>query len=297
MIEGKASQTAYEQAFMRALESLAPKDRRVCDDPLAVEFMEERHRKALQRARTSKFWTKVWLSAWYRDPTGAKAEGVGRTRYIDDYLQAGIKSGVWQVVILGAGCDSRAYRLKELEQIKVFEVDHPDTQKSKIANVKRVLGHLPPWVSYVSVDFDKENLGERLLSIGYRRDAKTLFIWEGVTMYLTAEAVDRTLSFVVANSSEGSSIIFNYYYRSAVDSDCKWKWADRIKKRCKRVGEPITFGIEGEDIEEFLGARGFSQVERVTPTLLNGYCFQGPNSRRKVCPFIETVHAMVGSSE
>lgn len=297
MLEGTASKTAQGQAILRTVESLAPDSRRVCNDPLAVEFLEEKLRRRYKRVRNSRFWTQVWLRWLYFDPSGSNAEAIARTRYIDDYLQAGIKSGVDQVVILGAGCDSRAYRIKGLEGIRVFEVDHPDTQENKIANVRRLPCQLPPWVTYVPVEFERQKLGERLLSSGYRSDTKTLFIWEGVTTYLTAEAIDSTLSFVVAHSGRGSSIIFNYWYKSAVSGESTWKWAKVIRKNAEKVGEPIIFGIDGEDIEEFLLSRGFSAVKRVTPSLLNGLYFRGPNASRRVCPFVEIACATVGPAE
>jgi len=295
MIEERASRTAEGPTICRVIESFAPEDKRVCYDPLAVEFLNEKLRASYRNIQKSRFLTKLWLWISHIDPGGTKAESVVRTRYIDDYLQACISDGVEQVVILGAGNDSRAYRFKALEGIKVFEVDHAPTQKRKMANVKRLFGDPPRWVTYVPIDFEKENLAEKLLASGYKRDSLTLFIWEGVTMYLTAEAVDRTLSFVAENSGRGSSIIFNYFHRSVVDGTCRLRWAKKLRRRCQMVGEPLTFGIEAESIEEFLVMRGFSHVKRVTPSFLTSLYFKGPNAKRKLCPLMEIVHATVGA--
>jgi len=295
MIEGRASRTAEETTISRVIESFAPEGKRVCYDPLALEFLSEKRRASYRNIQKSRFLTKLLLWTLRRDAGGTKAESVARTRYIDDYLQACISDGVKQVVILGAGNDSRAYRFKGLEELKVFEVDHPHTQKRKMANVKRVFGDLPRWVTYVPLDFEKEQLAEKLLASGYKRDLRTVFIWEGVTMYLTAEAVDRTLSFVAGTSDRGSSIIFNYLHRSVVDGTCRLRWAKKLRSKCQRMGEPLTFGIEAESIEEFLAVRGFSQVKRVTSSFLTSLYFKGPNAKRKVCPFVEIVHATVGA--
>ena len=295
MIKGRASRTAEETTIGRVIESFAPEDKRVCYDPLALEFLNEKVQATYRNFQKSRFLTKLLLWLSHIDPSGTKAELVARTRYFDDYLQSCISDGVEQVVILGAGNDSRAYRFKGLEVIKVFEVDHPPTQKRKMANVKRVFGDLPRWVTYVPLDFDKEDIAEKLLASGYKRDSRTLFIWEGVTMYLTAEAVDKTLSFVAGSSGRGSTIIFNYWHRSAVDGTSRWRWAKRLRRKCQKMGEPVTFGIEPDSIEEFLTMRGFSQVRRVTPSLLMSLYFKGPNAKRKVCPFIEIVHATVGA--
>ena len=297
MIEGRASRTAVSTAIIRAIESLAAEDKRVCYDPFAVEFLGESRRESYRIVRNNRFLTRLWLWTLRIDATGTKAEDVARTRYIDDYLQACISDAVEQVVILGAGYDSRAYRFKALERIRVLEVDHPDTQQMKMLNVKRVLGDLPSWVTYVPVDFEKEELGQKLFACGYKRELKTLFIWEGVTMYLTAEAVDSTLSFVAANSGRGSSIIFNYYHRQFVDGTSRLKWVKKELKRYHRIGEPLRFGIESEDIGEFLAARGFTQVNNATASFLTGLYFKGPNAKRKVCPLSGIVHATVGASQ
>lgn len=297
MIEGTASRTALSPTIIRAIESLASEDRRVCYDPLAAEFLGDSRRESYRMVRGNRLLTKLWLWTLRIDPAGTKAEAVARTRYIDDYLEECISHALQQVVILGAGYDSRAYRFKALERLAVFEVDHPDTQRVKIANVKRVLGHLPSWVSYVPVDFEKEDFGDKLFQAGYKRDLKTVFIWEGVTMYISAEAVDSTLAFVAANSGTGSSIIFNYYYKSYVEGTSPLKWVKRELRSYRRMGEPLRFGIESDDIQAFLMARGFSQVRNATPAFLTGLYFKGSNARRKVCPLSGIAYATLGEPQ
>jgi len=297
MIEGGASRSAVEQAGIRAIESLMPAGRRVCYDPLAVLFLDERLQRRYRLCQKNRLQRALWIWSVRKDPSGTRAEGVARTRYIDDYSQACISGGAEQVVILGAGFDSRAYRLEGFKRVKVFEVDHPNTQMTKVARLKGAIRSLPSWVTFVPVDLEKDKLDERLLEGDYRKDLTTLFVWEGVTPYLTAESVDRTLSVVVANSSRGSFIIFNYWHASAVGAGSKVKWAKALQRLCERMGEPIRFGVEGSEIEAFLAARGFSEVKRVTAGNLTEICFKGPNSKRQVCPFIEIVHATVGSSK
>ena len=298
MREGGPSRTAAQQASIRAVESLRPADKRVCYDPLAVVFLDARFQRRYRLCLKSSLQRALLIWSVRKDPGGTRAEGVARTRYIDEYSQACISGGVEQVVILGAGCDSRAYRLPAFRKVKVFEVDHPSTQKPKVATLKVVIkGDFPDWVTFVPVDFERDKLDERLLAAGYRRDLKTLFIWEGVTPYLTAESVDRTLSLVVAISSRGSMIIFDYLYASAVEPNSKVRWAKALQRRAERLGEPLRFGIEGSEIEAFLKARGFSEVKRITASELTKICFKGPNSKRQVCPFAEIVHATVGPSQ
>jgi len=220
-----------------------------------------------------------------------------RTRYIDDYLKACIDDGIKQLVILGAGYDSRAYRFDGLKgKVKVFEVDNPATQKEKIEKVKKILGSLPDKVVYVPIDFHKEKLDERLFESGYDKNLKTLFIWEGVTMYIAAEAVDETLAFIVNNSGEGSSNIFNYIFQSVVDGTCEMEGAKKARKYVERKGEPWTFGIEEGTTEEFLSKRGFYQVKDAGYEFLRSVYCKGANQSRKVPEFARIVHATVKPS-
>ena len=174
MKKAQASGTAIGAAAVRAIESEKPANERICYDPFARRFID------------TWVYLLMKLFAWYGEwhTKGGLTFIVCRCRYIDDYLQECLKSGVAQLVILGAGLDSRAYR-NELHQgvARVFEVDHPATQASKIERVKKVFGKIPSHVTYISVDFVDETL-DKLLTSGFDPSLKTLFIWEGVTPYL-----------------------------------------------------------------------------------------------------------------
>ena len=206
------------------------------------------------------------------------------------------------MVILGAGFDSRLYRFPEINgRVKVFEVDHPATQKVKIAKVKKIFGSLPKHVVYIPMDFNKDKLEKKLFDAGYDRNLKTFFIWEGVTMYLTTEAVDDILVFVAKNSGPGSSIIFDYIFKSFLDETIEFEGVHRIErvwKAYERLDKPITderftFGIPEGTIREFLSRRGFHQIEEVTGEYLKSAYFQGVNSKRNVLRLCGFVHAAV----
>ena len=288
--EDKASSTADAVAALRAVESLKPEDKRVCYDPLAQHFLGAKYRVFAR----SRFLIRLALSNAERRSPGSFGCLAGRTRYIDDCLKACIDDGIKQLVILGAGYDTRAYRFSELEEkAKVFEVDHPATQKVKKEKVSRMLGSLPSHVVYVPVDFEKDRLDKKLFESGYDKSLKTLFIWEGVTMYLTAEAVDETLAFVAGNSGKGSSIIFNYIFRSVLDGTCELEYAQKVRRAHERGGEPFKFGIEKGKIDEFLSPRGFHQVKNVTGEYFKDAYFKGVNQNRQVCCCCGFVHTTV----
>ena len=140
-----------------------------------------------------------------------------RTRFIDEALERAVAGGARQVAILGAGFDSHAYRCRDLlAGIKVFEIDRPVTQALKRQRVNDVLGGPPDNLTYVPIDFQHEDLRERLTRHGYDTTQRTFFILEGVTMYVPEEAVRATFGFVAAHPP-GSSVVFDFVSRPMVD--------------------------------------------------------------------------------
>jgi methyltransferase (TIGR00027 family) len=290
MKKGKPSATAEGNAALRATELLRPKDERVCEDQFARRFLGLRFGIVVR----SKLLTRIAL--WYAERIlpGAANSLMARTRYIDDYLKQRIDDGIEQLVILGAGYDSRAYRFDELKaKVSVFEVDHPNTQRVKIQKVKKIFGSLPSHMAYVGLDLDERKLGEGLLESGYDKVKKTLFIWEGVTVYLTPEAIDETLAFVAQNSGKGSSIIFDYAFQSANDAASKNGDAKKWREAYERRGEVPKFAVKDDGIEEFLSQRGFYRVESVSMESLKRTYFKGVNENRQVTHFGGIVHATV----
>lgn len=280
----RASTTAKGIAFARALEASKPVSDRVCDDPFARQFI------------SPLFYLLCKLFAGYVERVGPGVLGflVARCRYVDDYLQACLKAGIQQLVILGAGLDSRAYRFEALkERVKVFEVDHPATQQVKRDKLKRLFGELPSYVTFVPIDFDEETL-QKLFEFDYSDQPKTLFIWEGVVCYLQASAVDQTLEFVRKNSSAGSSIIFDYVYTSALIASRKRGEIARVQRAARYTGERLVFGIEEGAVEEFLQKRGYCEIVNVTSRDLERAYFIGANQGRTVAPIYAIVHATVG---
>jgi len=283
MKRSQASITAQGIAFVRALESSKPEGERICNDPLARRLISP--------------WV-YWLSRLFVGYAEQKDPGVlgfltARCRYIDDYLDDCLKAGIEQLVILGAGLDSRAYRIAGLKgRIDLFEVDHPATQAVKCAKLTKLFGELPTHVTYVPIDFNAETL-DKLFDFGYHRQGKTLFIWEGVVYYLTAEAVDQTLSFVSRNSGAGSSIIFDYAYASALTTTDKRSEVARMQRTQRYTGEGLIFGIEEGQIEAFLQARGYAQIKNMTSTDLKEVYLTGVNQTRVIAPIYAIVHATV----
>jgi methyltransferase (TIGR00027 family) len=291
---GTPSATAEANAAFRAAELLLPLDQQVCRDPFAIKFLGAKFRIIVKSRLLAR------IALWYADRIipGAPGGVVARTRYMDDRLKERIDDGISQLVLLGAGYDARAFRIDGLKgKVKVFEVDHPDTQRAKVEKIRKMFGGVPDQVVYVPVDFDKDKLGDRLFESGYDGDAKTFFIWEGVTQYLTAAGVDETLAFVAGNSGKGSSIIFDYAYQSVLDGTAQQEEAQKWRKTFERRNEPPAFGIDETAVGDFLQSRGFAEVRNASMESIKGLYFKGANERRKVTTLGGVVHATVAFRE
>jgi methyltransferase (TIGR00027 family) len=192
-----------------------------------------------------------------------------RTRFIDEALERAIAGGATQVTILGAGFDSHAYRCRDLlAAVKVFEVDRPVTQALKRQRVNEVLGGPPPNLTYVSIDFQHEDLREVLTRHGYDMARRTFFILEGVTMYIPEEAVRATFGFIAAHPP-GSTVVFDFVSRPIVDFLARGN-LDSIPEGA-RAGyqrfinllkdEPWLFGVPVDGEREFFAGTGLELRE------------------------------------
>jgi methyltransferase (TIGR00027 family) len=163
-----------------------------------------------------------------------------------------LRDGARQVVILGAGFDSRGYRFQmELRGVRFLEVDAPATQAYKKKRVKEILGAIPGNVSFVPVDFTKDNLLQRLLKAGYSEREQSFFLWEGVTFYLPESAVKETLHFVRDHAAPGSRLAFNYTLSTNRD-------INNPGTLYARWGEPWLFGFPPPGAAEYVRREGLA---------------------------------------
>jgi methyltransferase (TIGR00027 family) len=274
MRKDRSSLTAAGIAIARAVESEKPAGARICYDPYARQLVPP------WLYHVFGFFIKNGYAEW-RGP-GVNGFLVARERYIDDVLQAFLAQGLRQLVILGAGYDSRPYRFDLPAELKTFEVDHPATQSDKLVRLRSIFGEVPEHVRYVSIDFNTQTLAERLLESGYDPHLKTLFIWQGVTMYLSAEAVDATLAFVVHHAGPGSAIVFDYIYRDVLEGARGHSEVGGMRRYRFMIGEGLTFGITEGTIEAFLRQRGFQCVKDASVDILRSDYFTGKNAGRRV---------------
>ena len=274
MANEQPSGTAAGVALLRAVEAEKPEAERICDDPYARALIPRGISFALSRL--------VIVSGLYdRMAPGATSFVVARERYIDDFLKTCLSEGFDQVVIMGAGFDTRAYRIPGIDKIRVFEIDQPATQQVKLERLQKVVHPLPANVTFLPVDFNTQALGERLQSAGYNQQVKTLFIWQGVVYFLTATGVDGTLAFIANHSGAGSAVIFDYMY-SAILRDTGRSDVKMMRRAARMTGEEYMFGIEEGQVEYFLTQRGFNDVRSVTIEDLRPLYFTGLNAGRVI---------------
>jgi len=286
---GPGDRSAMAVVFHRLQESQKPEGERICYDPYAIYFADP---SILEWLANNPEKAKAMQEQGERLFPGLQNSNVARVRFFDDFVISSLDKGLKQLVILGAGYDTRAYRIKGLEKIKTFEVDRLETQADKIEKIRKIFGSLPSHVVYVPADLAIDDFGRRLLEVGYDRSLKTLFLMEGLLMYLMPEMVDKILSFIVKNSCKGSSILFDYYLQSATDETY-----ERGKRLMKALGDnagvKLQFLIKEGEAETFLKARGFSQIHNVTSEDNKKAYFQGINESRTVSRLMSFAHAVI----
>ena len=184
-----------------------------------------------------------------------------RTRFVDDALSDWLDGGKQQVVCLGAGNDSRAYRIPGIAHAQYFEVDLPVPQVLKKEHMQKNLGDLPPHVTYTAVDFNTQDLAVELVKAGFRLETPTFFIMEGVTQYISEQAVENIFGFA-AQSQKSSRFAFTFIKLEIIDGTARSNIDQRIMGRVARRGMPWIFGINEQLLGEWLNQRGFKLIDQ-----------------------------------
>jgi methyltransferase (TIGR00027 family) len=225
-------------------------------------------------------------------PNGIYEYVIARTRYFDAVFQEALELMFDQVVVFGAGFDSRSLRFSKLNKgTRIFELDAPTTQKEKLKAFKSKKLEIPSNVVFVPIDFNKESLAEKITQAGFNAGRKSLFLLEGVTMYLSQKSVDSTLRFVSDVAGAGSLIVFDYIHAGVLRKEKRYYGEEEIYKTVAQVGEEWTFAIEEGEAEQFLGKYGFMQKDRNGAPELEERYFR--NSKGVVVGKINGTHAII----
>ena len=212
-------------------------------------------------------------------PEGIYQYVIARTKYFDNVFIESIKKGIDQVVILGAGFDSRAIRLlDEKTSVRVYEIDVYHTINAKLKQYRKRKIKLPDYDMLIPVDFEKENIKTKLNEFGFR-NKKTLFILEGLIMYLPENSISETFSFINENSSQGSVVVFDYVHASVLRLENKYYGESAIYNRVKKDNEQWIFGIDESEIEKFLMNFNLSLVDHLNSKVIEERYFKNDSGR------------------
>lgn len=257
------SATALRVALRRAAHQVLD-DPKVFNDPLALPIL------GLDRETPA-----APEHGWLDDTPMARvlrASLAARSRFAEDLLRQACHQGVRQYVILGAGLDTFAYRPCPSEGLQVFEVDHPTMQAWKRRHLETMGIAIPAHCTFAPVDFEHQTLAEGLKEAGFAADRPAFFSWLGVTMYLTAEAIDATLA-LVASLPAGSGIVFDYLTTPALLSPPALRAFSDLARRVAAIGEPFQTFFDPEALAQSLGTFGFREVADTTPTAMDARYF------------------------
>ena len=245
----RPSRTAHFVALGRALADAGLSHVPDFHDPTARVFLSEKGKQTLAKTESAAREGKRSMGL---EAARVMANMIAlRTAAIDRAVREAVTLGATQLVILGAGYDGRAWRMPELTGVKVFEVDHPATQTDKRARVAK-LPAPKGIVSFVSIDFERDSLAAVLDRAGHNPSAPTCWIWEGVVMYLTRDAMRATLGDVAGRSAPGSTLIVNYHMAHR-----------RLFARLvfRLIGEPQISAWTPEEMAADLRSAGFAVRE------------------------------------
>jgi methyltransferase (TIGR00027 family) len=261
-VEQKPSESALIAALRRAMTNQQYSNSRLGPDFLAVVFLPPHYQFFLKfkKIQTS---TRGKLDAFF---PGMTEFIIARTIWFDGLFVDALKQRVPQIVLLGAGYDSRAYRFAALNQgTRIFELDITPTQERKISCLKKAKIEIPPSVAFIPIDFNRDPLKDTLEKAGWRNDQKTLFIWEGVSYYLDPASVDATLRFFSHSTSHESLIAFDYAITLNQGNIADYYGAKEFLKSMQeqQANEELTFSIEAGKLESFLISKSLKLVEHL----------------------------------
>lgn len=265
------SRTAQSMAVLRAIEHVGrPRDEQILCDPWALRFIPSPLWRVAAALPPTAWAVSQVIRMWI---PGAQEYAVARARRVDELTAQLTHDGLEQLVILGAGFDTTVFRLrKALRDVSVFEVDHPATQREKLAR----LGRPPIPVRFVTVDFETESFPDRLMAAGFDPARPTLLTWLGVSYYLTPAAVANTFRRVAGLLTSGSRFVFDFVPPEAASGTMAGRGLQNGLREAARLGEPFLCGLDPHLLAGEQTEYGFRLSELHSPeTLRRRYCRGG----------------------
>ena len=254
----KAAQTGPGAMVLVAMEQYFPGAERIVTDNLALPILPFGYRIEVRLFGPIRNWV---IKKSEQKVPGLWGGIMARKRYIDDIVSEAADGQIEAVVNLGAGFDTRAFRLRALAEVPVWEVDQPQNIDAKRSRLEKLFEPVPAHVTLVPIDFDHEDLATVLASHGYEPDRRTMFVWEGVTQYVTEAGIRATFDFL-ARAPAGSRMVFTYTPKDFIDGE-NFYGLEYLYKQMLVKDKIWLFGIDPEKVDEFIGEFGWRVVEHL----------------------------------
>lgn len=262
-VEQKPSETAMFAALRRTMANKEFTNDKFGPDYMAELFLPAHFRFFLKFEKIREN-TKNKLNGFL---PGLTEYMIARTAYFDNLFSEALKNGIPQIVLLGAGYDTRAYRFAKINRhTKIFELDATSTQNRKIQCLKKAKVNIPSQVQFVPINFNEEPLRDVLRKAGYDPCIKTLFLWEGVSYYLDTESVDAMLKYVSRSHHDENAIAFDYTITISEGNIDDYYGAREFVKTMQEqhASEELMYSIEEGRIGAFLEQRGLKIDDHMT---------------------------------
>lgn len=273
-IETKISRTAEWICFCRAISALERNECYRSDDRIALILLPDFWRLLLRIPYAGRLLLRIFTAR------GIYEYVIARTKYIDAVFREALAERFSQILLFGAGFDTRALRFRdEAGGTTIFELDAPITQEAKLGQYQKRHLDVPANVVFVPIDFDRESLPVKLDQAGFKSGEKTLFILEGVLEYLEPESVDQTFRTIQELAGPGSEVVFNYIYESVLRREDTYYGEKGSLETVAKAGESWSFGIAEGEIGRFLSRYGFELRDHRDARELEELYFKDPTGR------------------
>jgi len=273
-IDTATSRTAQWTCVSRALSSLETDPFFKSNDRIAVQLLPQPLRLLLQVPGVRTVFKRLVA------PKGIYEYVIARTKYIDAVFEEALNRHFDQILILGAGFDTRALRFEDMARAtKIYEVDVPLTQTAKIGQYEKRGLKVPPNLVFVALDVDRQSLGSALQEAGFEKNRRTLTVLEGLTMYLRPTAADELLTTITRLTGKGSEVVFDYVHQAVFTDPDRFHGGKQIFDTVGKAGETWRFGLAPQTVASFLATHGLALSEHLDAGQLDQLYFQAPDGR------------------
>lgn len=285
-VESKTSRTAEFTCLIRAQSNSEKREQYKSDDYISLVIMNSFTKVLMGIPPARNFFLKRIY------PSGMYEYVISRTKYIDLEFKKALSEGIEQILIFAAGFDSRSIRFRDISsKARIFELDVPVTQTAKINRYMEKGIEIPGNLVFIPIDFERQSISERLVESGFEKEKKSLFLLEGLTMYLQPESVDKTFRIIRDFASVGSRVIFDHIYSSVIRKENLYEGEKELYQSVSKNNEGFCFGIEKGNINEFLARYGFEAAGILNSMALEDLFFR--DSKGELVSRVNGTHCIV----